>query len=30
VQVLSGIAPGDTVIVSDMSAYPDQNVLRLR
>jgi HlyD family secretion protein len=30
VQVLSGIAPGDTVIVSDMSAYPDQTVLRLR
>jgi multidrug efflux pump subunit AcrA (membrane-fusion protein) len=30
VQVLSGIASGDTVIVSDMSAYPDQPVLRLR
>ncbi len=30
VQVLSGIRPGDTVIVSDMSAYPDQTVLRLR
>jgi HlyD family secretion protein len=30
VQVLSGVAPGDTVIVSDMSAYPDQTVLRLR
>jgi HlyD family secretion protein len=30
VQVLSGIAPGDTVIVSDMSAYPDQPALRLR
>lgn len=30
VQVLSGIAPGDTVIVSDMSAYPDQTALRLR
>lgn len=30
VQVLSGIAPGDAVIVSDMSAYPDQPFLRLR
>jgi len=30
VQVLSGIAPGDTVIVSDMSNYSDQAVLRLR
>ncbi len=29
VQVLSGIAPGDTVIVSDMSSYPDQTELRL-
>jgi len=29
VQVLSGIAPGDTVIVSDMSSYLDQNQLRL-
>lgn len=30
VQVLSGILPGDTVIVSDMSAYTDQSQLRLR
>ncbi len=30
VQVLSGIAPGDTVIVSDMSSYPDQPEIRLR
>jgi HlyD family secretion protein len=30
VQVLSGVAPGETVIVSDMSAYTDQNQLRLR
>jgi HlyD family secretion protein len=30
VQVVSGLAPGETVIVSDMSAYPDQSVLRLR
>jgi HlyD family secretion protein len=30
VQVLSGLSPGDTVIVSDMSAYPDQAMLRLR
>jgi HlyD family secretion protein len=29
VQVLSGIAPGDTVIVSDMSGYLDQSQLRL-
>lgn len=30
IQVLSGLAPGDTVIVSDMSAYTDQSQLRLR
>jgi multidrug efflux pump subunit AcrA (membrane-fusion protein) len=30
VAVLSGLALGDTVIVSDMSAYPDQTELRLR
>jgi HlyD family secretion protein len=30
VAVLSGLARGDTVIVSDMSAYPDQTRLRLR
>lgn len=30
VQVLSGLSPGDTVIVSDTSAYPDQAMLRLR
>jgi hypothetical protein len=30
VQVLSGIAPGDVVIVSDMSNYLDQPELRLR
>ena len=30
VQVLSGISPGDTVIVSDMSNYQDQTELRLR
>lgn len=30
VQVLSGIAPGDIVIVSDMSSYSNQDVLRLR
>jgi HlyD family secretion protein len=30
VQVLSGLFPGDNVIVSDMSAYPDQATLRLR
>jgi hypothetical protein len=30
VQVLSGIAPGDVVIVSDMSNYLDQSELRLR
>ena len=30
IQVLSGLSPGDTVIVSDMSAYPNQPVLRLR
>jgi HlyD family secretion protein len=29
VQVLSGVAPGDTVIVSDMSTYIDQSQLRL-
>jgi HlyD family secretion protein len=30
VQVLSGISPGDVVIVSDMSSYLDQPELRLR
>lgn len=30
VAVLSGLSSGDTVIVSDMSAYPAQSVLRLR
>jgi HlyD family secretion protein len=30
VQVLAGIAPGDTVIVSDMSNYLDQTQVRLR
>lgn len=30
VQVLSGIVPGDTVIVSDTSNYTDQTQLRLR
>jgi RND family efflux transporter MFP subunit len=30
VQILSGIAPGDTIIVSDMSTYQDQTELRLR
>jgi HlyD family secretion protein len=30
VAVLSGLTIGDTVIVSDMSAYPDQAELRLR
>lgn len=30
VQVLSGLAPGDTVVVSDMSAYANQPVLSLR
>jgi HlyD family secretion protein len=30
VQVLSGVAPGDVVIVSDMSTYLDQPELRLR
>lgn len=30
VQVLSGVAPGDTVIVSDMSTYQDQTELRLQ
>jgi HlyD family secretion protein len=30
VQVLSGLAPGDVVIVSDMSTYLDQPELRLR
>lgn len=30
VAVLSGLNTGDTVIVSDMSAYPNQPVLRLR
>jgi HlyD family secretion protein len=30
VAVLSGLALGDTVIVSDMSAYTDQTELRLR
>jgi HlyD family secretion protein len=30
VQVLSGVAPGDVVIVSDMSSYLDQPELRLR
>ena len=29
VQVLSGLAPGDIVIVSDMSSYLDQSELRL-
>jgi multidrug efflux pump subunit AcrA (membrane-fusion protein) len=29
VQVLSGLAPGDTVIVSDMTTYQDQTELRL-
>lgn len=29
VQILSGVAPGDTVIVSDTSNYTDQAVLRL-
>ncbi len=30
VQVVSGVAPGDVVIVSDMSTYLDQPALRLR
>ena len=30
VQVLSGVVPGDSVIVSDMSTYQDQTELRLR
>lgn len=30
VQVLSGLSPGDTVIVSDTSNYADQPVLRLK
>lgn len=29
IQILSGLAPGDTVIVSDMSTYADQTALRL-
>jgi multidrug efflux pump subunit AcrA (membrane-fusion protein) len=29
IQVLSGIVPGDTIVVSDMSSYLDQQQLRL-
>jgi len=30
IQILSGLNPGDTVILSDMSAYQDQTEIRLR